>query len=146
MDESADTSRDEHIPDAVALARNMRNNGASLEAIAARPASRGFDGRAIAAIMSHVPAQPPDNIVVGPKPITDFRAVLIVVGFLISGAGRLAVPRQLHGAGPDRALPRIHGHGHRRGDHGRRSSVMPGGLTFIDDEPPAGTAPSRPAP
>ena len=47
MDDSTTTSREERIRDAVTLAKNMRNNGASLETIEARLARRGFDKAAI---------------------------------------------------------------------------------------------------
>jgi hypothetical protein len=100
MDEPNGASREERIRDAITLAKNMRNNGASPEAIAARLARRGFDKPAIEAIMSHVPSEEPDNIILRRDPTTGFRAGLVVVGLIVSGLGAVLVIGNRTGAAP----------------------------------------------
>jgi hypothetical protein len=47
MGEPVGATPEELMRDAIILAKNMRNNGASLETIEARLANRGFDAEAI---------------------------------------------------------------------------------------------------
>jgi hypothetical protein len=100
MDEPTGASREERIRDAITLAKNMRNNGASLEAIESRLARRGFDGPAIKDVLSHIPTEPPDNIILGRDRTTGFRAGLVVVGLLISGLGAFLVIGNRTGVAP----------------------------------------------
>jgi hypothetical protein len=100
MDEPTGASREERIRDAITLAKNMRNNGASLESIESRLASRGFDEPAIKAVLSHIPWEEPDNIIVRQDPTTGFRAGLVVFGLLISGLGAFLVIGNRTGLAP----------------------------------------------
>jgi hypothetical protein len=50
MSEPPGAIDDERIRNAITLAKNMRNNGASVETIEVRLSNRGFDKAAIAAI------------------------------------------------------------------------------------------------
>jgi hypothetical protein len=87
MGEPIRTSDEERLRDAITLAKNMRNNGASLEAIECRLVSRGFDEPAIKAVMHHIPSEEPDNIIVRPDERPGGRMVLVVVGLMISALG-----------------------------------------------------------
>ena len=91
MGDRTGAMREDRIRDAITLAKNMRNNGASLAAIESRMSGRGFDAPAIKAVMDHIPSEEPDNIILGRDPTTDGRAVLVVVGLLISALGLLVV-------------------------------------------------------
>ena len=80
---------EDRIRDAITLAKNMRNNGASLAAIESRLFRRGFDAPAIKAVMDHIPLEEPDNIILRRDTTTGGRAVLVVVGLIISVLGLL---------------------------------------------------------
>jgi hypothetical protein len=100
MGEPGNTIDEERLRDAVTLAKNMRNNGASLESIESRLANRGFDGRAIEAVLRHVPSEEPDNIIVRPDGRSGGRMVLVVVGLMISTLGFLLVIGNRTGLAP----------------------------------------------
>ena len=87
MGEPISSESNERIRDAITLAKNMRNNGASLKLIESRLVRRGFDKPAVEAVLHHVPEQEPDNIIVAPDRATGGRTVLVVIGLMISAAG-----------------------------------------------------------
>ncbi len=87
MDDQSPVVSEERIRNAITLARNLRNNGASRDSIAARLASRGFDKRSIDAVLREVPAEAADNIIVKPDPAPGGRLVLVLAGLFISGLG-----------------------------------------------------------
>jgi hypothetical protein len=87
MSESIDAANDDRIRNAITLAKNMRNNGASLEKIEASLLRRGLDGSAVEAVLGHIPTEEPDNIIVRPDPSARGRKFLIVVGLTITALG-----------------------------------------------------------
>jgi hypothetical protein len=87
MGEPRNAIDEERLRDAVTLAKNMRNNGASLASIESRLANRGFDERAIEAVLRHIPSEEPDNIIVSPDKRSGGRTVLVVAGLMISALG-----------------------------------------------------------
>jgi hypothetical protein len=87
MDYRPSMVNEDRITDAITLARNLRNNGASLESIASRLARRGFDKPSIDAVLRKLPAEAPDNIIVRPDRSTGGRLVLIIAGLTIFGVG-----------------------------------------------------------
>jgi hypothetical protein len=100
MDESSGATRDERLRDAITLAKNMRNNGASLAVIESRLARRGFDGPEIKAVMGHIPVEEPDNIIVRPDTPTGGRMVIVVVGLMVAGFGLFLVIGNRTGLAP----------------------------------------------
>jgi hypothetical protein len=88
MNDPMNTVDEGRIRDGITLARNMRNNGASLESIESRLLGRGFDERAVRAVMSHIPSEEPDNIIVKPQAETG-RMGLVLIGLTISVLGAL---------------------------------------------------------
>jgi hypothetical protein len=87
MGEPANATDEERLRDAITLAKNMRNNGASLESIESRLANRGFDAQSIQAVLHHVPSEEPDNIIVRPDGQSGGRVFLVVLGLMISALG-----------------------------------------------------------
>jgi hypothetical protein len=87
MGEPMSAIDEERLRDAITLAKNMRNNGASLVTIESRLANRGFDEQAIKAVLRHIPSEEPDNIIVRPDKHSGGRMVLVVVGLMISALG-----------------------------------------------------------
>jgi len=66
MGEPTGRDNDEHIRDAVTLAKNMSNNGATREAIESRLVSRGFDQSAVEAVLRQIPKEKAkDPLVIG---------------------------------------------------------------------------------
>jgi hypothetical protein len=100
MGEPTGAISEELIRDAITLAKNMRNNGASLEAIESRLARRGFDGPAIKAVLCHIPSEEPNNIIIGRDQSTGGRLVLVIAGLMISGLGLLLVIGNRTGLAP----------------------------------------------
>ncbi len=103
----------EHIRDSITLAKNMRNNGASFEAIKSRLMRKGLDQSAIIVVLGQIPAEEPDNIVVSSDPSVGGRLILIVVGLLISGIGLFMVIVSRTGDAPPFEFMGF-SHGHRR--------------------------------
>src|SRR4051794_36545698 len=89
MGESADPIREERIRNAVMLARNMRNHGASLALIELRMVRRGLDASAIKTVMSQVPAE--DLARVDDSSGISCPFLLVVVGLMISVSGLFLV-------------------------------------------------------
>jgi hypothetical protein len=101
MDESSGSIIDEErIRDAVSLCKNMRNNGASLEAIENRLANRGFDAMAIKAVMQHIPVKEPDNIIVNREFQKRGNVALVVVGLMFCALGAFLVIGNRTGMAP----------------------------------------------
>ncbi|GAC1473423.1 MAG: hypothetical protein NVSMB9_22020 [Isosphaeraceae bacterium] len=103
MDQPTPVTTDEQIHNATLLAKNMRNNGASIETIEIRMASRGLDGPAIKAVLHQIPLEEPDNLIIrqsrqnraGPG-----RTVLVLVGLMISMLGVLLIMGNRTGLAP----------------------------------------------
>jgi hypothetical protein len=100
MREPAHASQDELIRNAITLAKNMRNNGASLETIEARLANRGFDAMAIKSVLAHIPSEAPKNIIVGRDESTGARTILVFVGAMFAVAGVFFAIGNLTGIAP----------------------------------------------
>jgi hypothetical protein len=87
MSEPGDPASNERIRDAITLAKNMRNNGVSLETIEFRLVRRGFDVPAVEAVLRHVPKEEPNNIIVAPDEAIGGRRFLVILGLVISAFG-----------------------------------------------------------
>jgi hypothetical protein len=91
MGEPTNAIDEERLRDAVTLAKNMRNNGASLASIESRLVNRGLDEQAIKSVLRHVPSEEPDNLIVSPDQRSGGRVVLVVAGLMISALGLVLV-------------------------------------------------------
>ncbi len=100
MDDPTGATREELIRDAITLAKNMRNNGASLESLESRLASRGFDAMAIKAVLQHIPLEEPKNIIISQEPTSGGRMGLVIVGLMICGLGAFLVIGNRTGLAP----------------------------------------------
>jgi hypothetical protein len=87
MGEPTNAIDEERLRDAITLAKNMRNNGASLASIESRLANRGFDGQAIKAVLRDIPSEEPDNIIVRSDEGSGGRMFLVFVGLMIFALG-----------------------------------------------------------
>jgi hypothetical protein len=99
MDEPHQTIDEGRIRDAITLARNMRNNGASLATIESRLLGRGHDAQAVKAVMSHIPTEQPDNIIVKPHADTG-RAILASIAMTLMVLGLLVAAGNISGVAP----------------------------------------------
>jgi len=100
MGQKFDATSDELVRDAITLAKNMRNNGASIEMIESRLAKRGFNPPAIKAVLSQIPSEEPNNIIVGRDESTGARMVVVFFGLLICFAGGFFVVGNRTGIAP----------------------------------------------
>ena len=100
MSDPSDVASDERVRDAITLAKNMRNNGASIEMIEARLVGRGFDEKAVEAVLRQVPKEEPDNVIVRPDPTPGGRRLLVVFGLMVSALGLVLVIGNRTGLAP----------------------------------------------
>jgi hypothetical protein len=88
------------VRDAITFAKNMRNNGASLQTIEARLRGCGFDAMAIKSVLAHIPSEEPKNTIVGRDESTGARMGLVFVGLMVVAAGVFFAVGNLSGVAP----------------------------------------------